>query len=154
VLFPQKLHVSKSMRQLLRKKAFKVSFNRDFKTVITQCARVDRQDQSGTWLTPEMIAAYSKLHQRGYAQSVEVWQEGKLAGGLYGVYLKRKGIFCGESMFTKVSNASKYGFIKLVECLRKDNVKLIDCQIYTKHLESLGAEEIPRKEFLDGLGVG
>ena len=151
VLFPQKLHLSKSMRQILRKKPFKVSFNQNFEAVITQCARVERKGQTGTWITPAMIEAYTALHKKGYARSVEVWKDQKLVGGLYGVFLKEKHIFCGESMFAKVSNASKYGFVKWVEQLRKEQVGLIDCQVYTEHLESLGAEEIPRKDFLEFL---
>lgn len=148
VLFPDKLHISKSMKKLLREKVFKVTFNQDFKNVILHCAKTQRPGQDGTWLVPEMIQAYQKLHELGYAQSVEVWQENELVGGLYGIYLKDKKVFCGESMFSKISNASKYGFIKWVQHLQKEKVKLIDCQIYTPHLESLGAEEIPRKEFL------
>jgi leucyl/phenylalanyl-tRNA--protein transferase len=148
VLFPEKLKVSKSMQQLLRKKEFQVSFNEDFEAVISNCANIKREGQGGTWITPEMKKAYIELHKLGYARSVEVWQDNKLVGGLYGIYLEEKKIFCGESMFTLVSNASKFGFIKLVEKLKTEGVKLIDCQVYTKHLESLGAEEIPRKEFL------
>lgn len=148
VLFPDRLHISKSMKKLLREAAFKVTFNQDFENVIMNCAKTPRPGQNGTWLVPEMIQAYQKLHELGYAQSVEVWQNNELVGGLYGIYLRDKKIFCGESMFAKVSNASKYGFIKWVQHLQKEAVKLIDCQIYTPHLESLGAEEIPRKEFL------
>ena len=148
VLFPEKLKISKSMKQLLRKDAFEVSFNRNFEEVITACSEIKREGQSGTWITPEMKQAYLQLHEMGLAYSVEVWEEGLLVGGLYGIYLKDKQVFCGESMFTKVSNASKFGFIKLVEKLKKENLKLIDCQVYTPHLESLGAEEISRKRFL------
>ncbi|MDT0678424.1 leucyl/phenylalanyl-tRNA--protein transferase [Autumnicola musiva] len=151
VLFPENLKISKSMKQLLKKNAFQVSFNKDFTTVINNCASIKRKGQNGTWLTKEMKDAYRGLHQMGLAISVEVWSEEELVGGLYGIYLREKKIFCGESMFTKVSNASKYGFIHLVKALRKDGVKLIDCQVYTKHLESLGAEEISRSEFLDYL---
>ena len=139
------------MRQLLRKNAFEVSFNKDFEAVIHACSDVKRDGQNGTWITPEMKQAYLELHKRGLAYSVEVWQEKQLVAGLYGIYLKDKNIFCGESMFTKVSNASKYGFIKFIEKLKQEDIKLIDCQIYTPHLESLGAEEIPRREFLNFL---
>ncbi len=148
VLFPENLKVSKSMRQLLKKEAFKVTFNEAFKEVIENCATIKRDGQPDTWITPEMKEAYLELHQLGFARSVEVWQEKQLVGGVYGIYLEEKRIFCGESMFAKVSNASKYGFIHLVEKLKQENIKLIDCQIYTPHLESLGAEEIPRREFL------
>ena len=148
VLFPDKLKVSKSMRQLLKKDAFKVTYNEDFARVLEQCANIYRPGQDGTWITDEIKAQYQKLHDLNIAQSVEVWQDGKLVGGLYGIYLKDKKVFCGESMFAKVSNASKYGFIKFVKRLKEEGVKLVDCQIYTDHLASLGAEEISREEFL------
>ncbi|HET7361417.1 MAG TPA: leucyl/phenylalanyl-tRNA--protein transferase [Salinimicrobium sp.] len=152
VLFPENLKVSKSMKTLLRKNAFQVSFNQDFEAVIQNCATVARKNQGGTWITQKMQDAYLQLHKKGLAHSVEVWQENQLVGGLYGIYLKEKKIFCGESMFSKTSNASKYGFIKWVEKLTSEGIKLIDCQMYTPHLESLGATEIPRKEFLKYLG--
>lgn len=152
VLFPQKLKVSKSMKKLILNNAFEVTFNRDFKAVIENCANIWRQGQSGTWITEEIQKAYLELHRLGIAHSVEVWDGNHLVGGLYGIYLKDKKVFCGESMFATVSNASKYGFIKLVEKLREEGVELIDCQIYSAHLESLGAEEISRKEFLRFLG--
>ncbi|GHA44837.1 leucyl/phenylalanyl-tRNA--protein transferase [Salinimicrobium marinum] len=148
VLFPEKLKVSKSMKQLLKKNAFEVTFNQHFDAVITACSEMKRDGQDGTWITSEMKEAYLEFHRSGLAFSVEVWQEDFLAGGLYGIYLRDKQVFCGESMFTKVSNASKFGFIKLIEKLRTENIQLIDCQVYTPHLESLGAEEIPRKDFL------
>lgn len=144
VLVPQDLKVSKSMKQVLKKKKFKVTVNKDFKSVIEECALAKREGQDGTWITDQMVEAYLKLHQLGYAKSVEVWQNDKLVGGLYGVDLGNK-IFCGESMFTKVSNASKVGFITFVQ---NSHYNLIDCQVYTKHLESLGAKYIPRVEFL------
>ncbi len=144
VLFPDELKISKSMKQILKKNEFKVTINKDFKTVIEECALAKREGQNGTWITEKMIEAYLKLHQLGYAKSVEVWQNHKLVGGLYGVDLGNS-MFCGESMFTKVSNASKVGFITFVQ---KSNYKLIDCQVYTKHLESLGAKNIPRTKFL------
>lgn len=148
VLFPQKLKVSKSMKQLLKKEAFKVTYNEAFETVIENCAAIKRKGQLGTWITPEMKQAYTGLHKKGIAQSVEVWEDGKIVGGLYGIYLKNKKVFCGESMFARVSNASKYGFISLVRKLQEKGVELIDCQVHTDHLESLGAEEISRNEFL------
>ncbi|NND10052.1 MAG: leucyl/phenylalanyl-tRNA--protein transferase, partial [Flavobacteriaceae bacterium] len=111
--------------------------------VITECALAERQDQQGTWITKEMIEAYTKLYELGHAKSVEVWQDDKLVGGLYGVDLGT--VFCGESMFAKVSNASKFGFISFIQ---NTKYKLIDCQVYTDHLASLGARQIPREEFL------
>ncbi|ADF54748.1 leucyl/phenylalanyl-tRNA--protein transferase [Zunongwangia profunda SM-A87] len=151
VLFPHKLKVSKSMKQLFKKKAFKITYNEAFETVIENCAKIKRKGQLGTWITPEMKAAYIGLNKKGIAQSVEVWKDGEIVGGLYGIYLKNKKLFCGESMFAKVSNASKYGFISMVRKLQENGVKLIDCQVHTDHLESLGAEEISRKEFLEYL---
>lgn len=136
------------MKQLFRKNFFEVTHNQDFLSVIEACASISRKDQKGTWITDEMKKAYNKLHQLGFAHSVEVWQDKKLVGGLYGIYLKEKRLFCGESMFSKVSNASKYGFIWWVQRLQKEKVKLIDCQLHTPHLASLGAEEISRSEFL------
>lgn len=148
ILFPNELKISKSMKQLLRRNTFSVTFNKDFENVIDNCASIDRVDQLGTWITPDMKKAYTTLHKMGYATSVEVWKDSELVGGLYGVWLKDKNVFCGESMFSKVSNASKYGFIKLVEFLKENEVKLIDCQVHTNHLESLGAKEIPRDDFM------
>ncbi|MBQ4819761.1 leucyl/phenylalanyl-tRNA--protein transferase [Aquimarina sp. MMG016] len=148
VLFPEELKVSKSMHQLLRKAYFEVTFNTDFKSVIQNCASVERPDQEGTWINNDMKEAYIQLHELGHALSVEVWKDSELVGGLYGIWLEDKKVFCGESMFAKASNASKYGFIKLVEWLQEKEVKLIDCQVYTDHLASLGAKEIPREEFI------
>jgi len=144
VLFPEKLKVSKSMKQVLRNKDFVITVNKDFVGVIEACSKVKRTGQAGTWITDSMIQAYVKLHALGYAKSVEVWQEEKLVGGLYGIDLNN-GVFCGESMFTKVSNASKAAFITFVQ---NTNYSLIDCQVYTNHLESLGAEDISRETFL------
>tara|TARA_R110002049_G_scaffold272304_2_gene449798 strand:+ start:6825 stop:7454 length:630 start_codon:yes stop_codon:yes gene_type:complete len=144
VLFPNKLKVSKSMKQVLRNTDYTVSINKDFKSVITECSKAKRQGQAGTWITKNMIEAYNKLHELGYAKSVEVWKADNLVGGLYGVDLGN-GVFCGESMFAKESNASKVGFITFMQ---NANYKLIDCQVYTNHLESLGAEDISRDLFL------
>lgn len=135
------------MRQVFRKDLFRVSFNQNFEQVVSECSNVKRAGQDSTWITPEMGAAYLELHRAGLAYSVEVWQDKQLVGGLYGVYLKEKQVFCGESMFSKVSNASKIGFIKWIQRLKEEGVKLVDCQVYTPHLESLGGEEISRKEF-------
>lgn len=144
VLFPEKLKVSKSMKQVLRNSNYTVTVNKDFKAVITECSKVKRQQQSGTWITKDMIEAYVELHELGYAKSVEVWRDDNLVGGLYGVDLGN-GVFCGESMFAKESNTSKIAFITF---LKNTNYKLIDCQVYTNHLESLGAEAISRDAFL------
>ena len=153
VLFPEKLKVSKSMKKLFKKEAFKVTFDQDFERVIEACAEIRREGQHGTWITPEIIKSYRELHEFNLARSVEVWEGDKLVGGLYGIYLKEQQVFCGESMFARVSNASKYGFITLVNQLKDEGVKLIDCQVYTRHLESLGAEEISRARFLKYLEI-
>ena len=146
VLFPNKLKISKSMHQILRKDAFTITLNQNFKEVISQCKITNRKDQEGTWITDEMQKAYLELHKLGIAKSVEVWKNNELVGGLYGIDLRT--VFCGESMFSKVSNASKVAFIYLTQKLEKENYKLIDCQVYTDHLASLGAEEIPRERFI------
>ncbi len=151
VVAPQDVHVSKSMRKLLRDNPFTVTYNQNFLEVILACKRIKRDGQQGTWITNDVVEAYLRLHQLGYAISVEVWYEDKLVGGLYGIDLQDKGVFCGESMFTKMSNASKVGFITLSRKLTKNNYKLIDCQMYTDHLASLGAAEIPREAFLEYL---
>lgn len=148
VLFPEQLKVSKSMAQVFRNKDFTVTVNKNFEAVINECSKAKRSGQPGTWITEEMINAYTKLHHLGYAKSVEVWQDEKLVGGLYGVDLGN-GMFCGESMFAKVSNASKVAFISFIQ---NTDYRIIDCQVYTNHLESLGAEEIRRDEFLEYLG--
>lgn len=146
VLFPERLRISKSMRRLLRKGNFQVTRNRCFTEVITQCAQISRKNQDGTWITHRMQEAYDLLHDLGHAVSYEVWENKKLVGGLYGIDLG--GVFCGESMFSTVSNASKIAFIHMVEDCKAKNYALIDCQVYTEHLESLGAEEIQREAFL------
>jgi leucyl/phenylalanyl-tRNA--protein transferase len=147
VLFPKDLKVSKSMLKVLKNKQFKITENQAFNDVINQCAKIKRSNQQGTWITKEMINAYIKLHELGYAKSVEVWKNDKLVGGLYGINLKNK-VFCGESMFSHVSNASKLAFITFVQ---NSSFKLIDCQLHTNHLESLGAKHITRAEFLQYL---
>jgi leucyl/phenylalanyl-tRNA--protein transferase len=146
VLYPKKLKISKSMRSILNSGKFKVTFNQNFEEVITNCKMIDRKDQPGTWITDEMQKAYIKLHKIGLAKSVEVWQDDALVGGLYGIDIGH--VFCGESMFSKVSNASKTAFIHLVQKCEKEYYKIIDCQVYNEHLASLGAEEISRKEFI------
>ena len=151
VLFPDELRISKSMRQLMRSNTFNITTNKAFEQVISQCQNSPRKDQLGTWITDDMKQAYLKLHELGFAKSVEVWQDKKLVGGLYGIDLGH--IFCGESMFSKESNTSKLAFIHLVQQLEKEQYKLIDCQVYNEHLESLGAREISREEFLEILKV-
>ena len=135
------------MKQLLKKQAFEFSVNNDFNSVISQCKAVSRRGQNGTWITEEMRNAYNDLHCVGYAHSAEVRLNGDLVGGLYGVRLGK--MFYGESMFSLYNNASKYAFIKYVEFLKSDGVELIDCQVYTSHLQSLGARMIPRSRFLN-----
>ncbi|WP_282041480.1 leucyl/phenylalanyl-tRNA--protein transferase [Winogradskyella flava] len=144
VLFPEDLRISKSMRQILKQGKFEVSVNKAFRAVVENCAKAKREGQMGTWITDEMIEAYVSLHKLGYVKSIEVWQDNELVGGLYGVDLG-SGVFCGESMFAKVSNASKAAFISFVQ---NSNYKLIDCQLHTKHLESLGAKHISRSDFM------
>jgi leucyl/phenylalanyl-tRNA---protein transferase len=146
VLFPDELVVSKSMRNIINRNLFKVTFNKNFKEVISNCKKTERNDQNGTWISNDMIRAYCKLHELGIAKSVEVWQNNELVGGLYGIDLGN--VFCGESMFSKVSNASKFGFIELVKNLKSNNYKLIDCQVHNNHLESLGCREIAREAFM------
>ena len=149
VLLFDNLVVSKSMKSILRKGVFEVTFNKDFESVISNCQNVKRNGQNGTWLTDEMVQAYIGLHRLGYAKSVETWQDGELVGGLYGIDLGH--IFCGESMFSKVSNASKAAFITLAQDLKSRNYRLIDCQVHNDHLQSLGCSEIPRRLFLRAL---
>ncbi len=146
VLFPDQVKISKSMRAVLRKKQFEVTFNKAFDGVVEACAKVKRFGQNGTWITPGLMEVYSTLHTQGHAHSVEVWEEGVLVGGLYGIDLGT--VFCGESMFSKANNASKVALISLAKELKKNKYKLIDCQVPTQHLVSMGAESIPRAEFL------
>jgi leucyl/phenylalanyl-tRNA--protein transferase len=149
VLFPEELKISKSMKPLLNRGAFKFTTNTAFYKVIHACKETERQGQDGTWITEEVERAYNKLHEAGYAHSAEAWLGDELAGGLYGIRMGN--MFFGESMFSHVSNASKYAFIKWVKVLQKQGVQLIDCQVYTEHLESLGARMIEREEFLQYL---
>lgn len=146
VLFPQELKVSKSMKQVLNRGMFRFSINRAFEAVIENCKTNTRKDQQGTWITPEVKTAYIKLHEAGYAHSAETWLGDELVGGCYGIRLGN--VFFGESMFSKTSNASKYAFINYVLQLQLDKVQLIDCQVYTAHLESLGAKMIAREQFI------
>lgn len=148
VLFPENLYVSKSMKKVFRTQQFKFTENKAFREVITNCSQEPRKDQEGTWITNDMIEAYCQLHEMGYAKSIEVWENDELVGGFYGIDLGH--IFCGESMFAKVSNASKAGFIQFVAKYHK-KYELIDCQVYSEHLASLGAIEIPSDIFLNYL---
>jgi leucyl/phenylalanyl-tRNA--protein transferase len=150
VLFPEKLKISKSTKKILKDDYFKVTFNQSFNEVVDCCAKVKRFGQNGTWITDGLKKAYNLLHKDGHAFSVEVWKDFELVGGLYGIDLGD--VFCGESMFSKENNASKIGFIHLIKELSKNSYKLIDCQVPSAHLKSLGAEEISREQFLNYLG--
>jgi len=147
VLFPSDLRVSRRLRRTIRRGTFRVTMDTAFEQVIQSCAEIPRKHEKGTWITPDMVTAYCRLHTAGFAHSVEVWSEGRLAGGLYGVAIGR--CFFGESMFSNQSNASKVAFVKLVEYLHKKEFRLIDCQVTTTHLKKFGAREIPRAEFLN-----
>ena len=146
VLLPKDIKISKSMKKVLRDAKFRLTKNTCFADVVEQCALAKREDQEGTWITNEMKTAYLQLHKNGIANSYEVWLEDDLVGGLYGLDLGH--IFCGESMFSTVSNASKFAFIKLAQELEQNKYSLIDCQIYNDHLDRMGAREMPRKEFI------
>lgn len=146
VLFPEELKVSKSTQALLKRNAFDFTVNTAFREVINQCRSISRKDQEGTWITPAVKDAYIKLHESGHAHSAEVWQNGALQGGLYGVRIGK--VFFGESMFSNKSNASKYAFTRYVQLLQAEEVTLIDCQVYTPYLESFGARMLPREEFV------
>lgn len=146
VLIPEELKVSRSLRQVIRKGVFTVTMDTAFEQVIGQCAEISRKREKGTWITDAMREAYIRLHRSGYAHSVESWQEGELAGGLYGISLGSA--FFGESMFARKSNASKVALAALVRYLAERGCTLIDCQVTTEHLLSLGAREVPRPEFL------
>ncbi|WP_324301953.1 leucyl/phenylalanyl-tRNA--protein transferase [Galbibacter sp.] len=146
VLLPSEVKVSKSMRKILHRQVFRVTYNTAFDKVIKHCATTSRKGQDDTWITPEMIHAYTLLYQRGIAKSVEVWYNDLLVGGLYGLDLGH--VFCGESMFSLMSNASKVALVTLARNLEEQKYRLIDCQMYTDHLASMGAREIPRKDFI------
>ena len=143
VLFPAEIKISKSMQKIINKNEFTITENTAFEAVIYNCKNIDRNDGFGTWITNDMEQAYLNLHKKGIAKSIEVWSKDELVGGLYGVEINH--IFCGESMFSKVSNASKLAFMHLA---KNKNYKLIDCQIHNEHLASLGAREIARGLFL------
>ena len=146
VLFPEELKINKTAKSLLNRRPFDFTINRAFKDVIRNCKESERPGQDGTWITEEIQLAYTKLHQLGYAHSAEVWKDDILVGGLYGIRIGK--VFFGESMFSKMPNASRYAFTRYVKYLEDDGVKLIDCQVYTEYLESFGARMIPRDEFI------
>ncbi len=146
VLFPEKVKISKSMRKVLLGDQFKLTKNKSFDKVIEHCALQKRKNQEGTWITDRMMEAYKELYEKGFAKSYEVWKDKELVGGLYGVDLGN--VFCGESMFSLVSNASKFAFIKMAQELHAKEYVMIDCQVYNEHLKSLGAEEMAREQFI------
>jgi leucyl/phenylalanyl-tRNA--protein transferase len=146
IIFPERLHVSKSMRKVIRKGEFEIAFDRDFPAVIRGCAETFRPDQDGTWITNDIIDAYIELHRLGWAHSAESYRGGKLAGGCYGVRLGR--VFIGESMFARESNASKAALLVMADILFEDGLAFIDCQVHTPHLESLGGTEMDRRDYL------
>lgn len=151
VLSPQGLRISKSMKKIMEKGTFTITRNRCFNEVISACAKIPRKGETGTWITPKMQLAYGELHQMGYAVSYEAWQDNDLVGGLYGIELG--GVFCGESMFSKLPNASKHAFIFMVKEQEEKGCQLIDCQVHTPHLESLGARPMDRAQFLTRLAT-
>lgn len=146
VLFPNQLKISKSMLQVFKKGDFTFNTNTHFAGVINACKSLQRKGQDGTWITDELEQSFIRLHQMGVAHSAETWHNGELVGGLYGIRMGP--FFFGESMFSQQSNASKFAFISYVQQLKQEGVILIDCQVYTDHLESLGAEMIPREHFI------
>jgi len=149
VLYPNEIKVSKTLKKVIQKDIFHITIDQAFNQVITSCARIRLQNNEGTWIVDDMIKSYCELHESGFAHSVEAWHEGELAGGLYGVSLGR--CFFGESMFTRISNASNVAFVFLTEYLKKLSFDIIDCQVSTEHLINFGAREIPRKDFLKQL---
>lgn len=149
VLYPREIKISKTLNKIMKKGLFKVTMDSAFVQVITQCAQIRLQNNEGTWIVKDMIDAYCKLHESGFVHSVETWHQGELAGGLYGVSLGK--CFFGESMFTRISNASNIALVKLVEYLNTLSFDMIDCQLTTEHLLRFGAKEIPRVSFLNQL---
>ncbi len=149
VLFPSELKLSKGIKPLLKRNEFEFTTNKAFAKVIHLCKKTMRPGQEGTWITDEVEKAYCKLHELGHSHSAEVWKNDELVGGLYGIKMGK--VFFGESMFSKTSNASRYAFIKYVQQLQEEGVELIDCQVYTEYLESMGARMIDRQEFIQQL---
>lgn len=152
VLFPANIHISKSMRKLLSQERYTTTFDADFERAITECSTMERPGQNGTWITDGMISSYIELHELGYAHSIEVWEGETLAGGLYGVSLGS--CFFGESMFSRLPNSSKAALAVLCTALVQAEFDVVDCQVYTPHLETMGAELIPREQFLALLQIG
>lgn len=146
VLFPEQAVIGRALRKVIQQQRFEIRHNSNFRAVIEACARTPRPGQQGTWIVPEMIAAYCALHALGYAHSMEAWQDGVLVGGCYGIKVGK--MFYGESMFHHISNASKVAFAALIDWLREEQVGMIDCQMYTPLLASFGAYEIPRDQFI------
>jgi leucyl/phenylalanyl-tRNA--protein transferase len=146
VLFPGELKVSRTIKRLKKKNAFVFTVNKSFAEVIRHCRKVTRPGQEGTWITEEMEKAFNRMYELGYAHSAEVWMDNELVGGLYGIRLGN--VFFGESMFSRISNASRFAFVQYVELLQSEGVRLIDCQVYTEYLESMGARMISGKEFM------
>ena len=151
VLFPGELRISKSIKPLINRNEFSFTVTNAFAQVIHHCKKTKRPGQQGTWITDEVEKAYCQMHEQGFAHSAEVWKDGKLVGGLYGIRLGN--VFFGESMFSHVSNASRFAFIKYIQLLKAEGIKLIDCQVYTEYLESLGARMIDRKDFIELLSA-
>jgi leucyl/phenylalanyl-tRNA---protein transferase len=149
VVVPETYKIPKSIRNILNKNTFRVSRNTNFKSVILHCQNIPRKGQQGTWITDDIVASYTQLHEMGHAHSFEVWQNNQLVGGLYGVDLGH--VFCGESMFSLVSNASKVAFVALILYLKTHHYQLLDCQLHNEHLELLGAFEIDRSDFMQVL---
>jgi leucyl/phenylalanyl-tRNA---protein transferase len=149
VIFPDELKVSKAIKPLLKRNEFEFTTNKAFAGVIHHCKETKRPGQQGTWITDEVEKAYCKLHELGYAHSAEVWKDGELVGGLYGIKLGK--MFFGESMFSKISNASRFAFVKYMQQLKEEAIELIDCQVHTEYLESFGARMIDRTEFIEKL---
>ena len=147
VLFPGEIKTNKLISSLIKKNEFEFTINKDFPQVIHECKKIVRSGQSGTWITDEVEKAYSRMHILGYAHSAEVWKDGDLAGGLYGIKIGK--VFFGESMFSKISNASKIAFTHYVSQLQREGIQLIDCQVYTGYLKSFGARMIERKKFTE-----
>jgi leucyl/phenylalanyl-tRNA--protein transferase len=149
VLFPDELKITKDIKKLIANDAFTFTVNQAFKEVIYHCKEIKRPGQRGTWITNEVEKAYCRMHDLGYAHSAEVWRGNELIGGLYGIRLGK--VFFGESMFSKISNASRFAFIKYIKQLKEEGIELIDCQVYTEYLKSFGARMIPRKDFIQYL---
>jgi leucyl/phenylalanyl-tRNA--protein transferase len=149
VIFPGELKISHSMKQLLKKNEFVFKIDENFTEVVLNCQKIERKEQPGTWISDEIVEVYSTLHKMGHAHCAAVYKNGEMVGGLYGMRIGK--VICGESMFSKVSNASKYAFIRYVQHLMTNGIELIDCQVHNPHLESLGAKMIPRKAFLQFL---